>query len=148
MDTLGAQARGGGGALWHRHRGAPRGYRRLPCSKEWRRSSRIVLEKNPDFREEYYEAEPPADDPVSQRLYREMKGKRIPQLDRVEIYVIEESQPRWLAFLNGELDWVNLPYEFKSMALPGGKPRALAREEGGQVHPRHRHRRHATCTGT
>ncbi len=32
--------------------------------------------------------------------------------------MIEESQPRWLAFLNGELDWVNLPYEFKSMALP------------------------------
>ncbi len=89
--------------------------------KEWRRSSRIVLEKNPNFREEYFDAEPPADDPVSQRLYREMKGKRIPQLDRVEINVIEESQPRWLAFLNGELDWVNLPYEFKSMAIPGGK---------------------------
>ena len=78
--------------------------------KEWRRSSRIVLERNPDFREEYFEAEPPADDPLSQRLYREMQGKRIPQLDRVEISVIEESQPRWLAFLNGELDWVNLPY--------------------------------------
>src|SRR3954471_23318423 len=27
---------------------------------EWRRTSRIVLERNPDFREEYYEAEPPA----------------------------------------------------------------------------------------
>jgi ABC-type transport system substrate-binding protein len=89
--------------------------------KEWRRSSRIVLERNANFREEYFDAEPPADDPVSQRLYREMKGKRIPQLDRVEINVIEESQPRWLAFLNGELDWVNLPYEFKSMAIPGGR---------------------------
>ena len=89
--------------------------------KEWHRSSRIVLERNPNFREEYYEAEPAEDDPVSQRLYREMKGKRLPQLDRVEISVIEESQPRWLAFLNGELDWINLPYEFSSMALPGGK---------------------------
>ena len=28
--------------------------------KEWRRSSRIVLEKNPNFREEYFEAEPAA----------------------------------------------------------------------------------------
>jgi ABC-type transport system substrate-binding protein len=37
------------------------------------------------------------------------------------VYVIEESQPRWLAFLNNELDWINLPYEFKSMALPGEK---------------------------
>lgn len=88
---------------------------------EWVRSSRIVLTKNPTYREDYYIAEPPADDPISQRLAAEMKGKRIPQIDRVEISVIEESQPRWLAFLNGELDWVNLPYEFKSMAMPGGK---------------------------
>ena len=88
--------------------------------KEWRRSSRIVLERNPGFREEVFDEEAPADDPVSQRLARELKGKRLPCVDRVEISVIEESQPRWLAFLNGELDWINLPYEFKSMALPGG----------------------------
>ena len=50
-----------------------------------------------------------------------MKGKRLPMVDRVEVSIIEESQPRWLAFLNGELDWINLPYEFTSMALPGGK---------------------------
>jgi ABC-type transport system substrate-binding protein len=88
--------------------------------REWRRSSRIVLERNPGFREVFFEAEPPADDPVAQRLAAEMKGKRLPCVDRVEISIIEESQPRWLAFLAGELDWINLPYEFKSMALPGG----------------------------
>jgi ABC-type transport system substrate-binding protein len=88
---------------------------------EWKRSSRIVLTKNPTFREVYFEAEPPADDPLSQQLYAEMKGKRIPQLDRIEVSIIEESQPRWLAFLNNELDWINLPYEFLSMALPGEK---------------------------
>ena len=89
---------------------------------EWKRSSRIVLERNPDFREVYYEAEPPVDDPVSQQLHAEMKGKRIPQVDRVEISIIEESQPRWLAFLNKEIDWVNVPLDFINMALPGGKP--------------------------
>ena len=88
---------------------------------EWRRSSRIVLERNPNFREEYYEAEPPADDAISQQLYRENKGKRLPIVDRVEISIIEESQPRWLAFLDSELDWINLPYEFLNMAIPGGK---------------------------
>jgi ABC-type transport system substrate-binding protein len=85
---------------------------------EWKRSSKIVLEKNPNFRETYYDAElPPESDVLGRQLHAEMKGKRIPQLDRVEVYVIEESQPRWLAFLNDELDWINLPYEFKSMAL-------------------------------
>jgi oligopeptide transport system substrate-binding protein len=96
---------------------------------EWKRSSRIVLERNPNFREEYYEAEPPADDPISQQLYKEVRGKRLPMVDRVEVSIIEESQPRWLAFLNHEVDWVNLPYEFLNMALPAGKlSPALARQ--------------------
>jgi ABC-type transport system substrate-binding protein len=87
----------------------------------WKRSSRIVLERNPEFREEYWDAEPPLDDPISQQLYRENKGKRIPQIDRVEISIVEESQPRWLAFLNKELDWINVPLEFINMAMPAGK---------------------------
>jgi ABC-type transport system substrate-binding protein len=94
----------------------------------WKRSSRIVLEKNPNFREMYYEAEPPADDPISQQLYREGKGKRLPMVDRVEVSIIEEPQPRWLSFLNSQLDWVNLPFDFINMALPGDKlSPALAR---------------------
>ncbi len=95
---------------------------------EWKRSAKIVLEKNPNFREEHYETDPPAGDPVSQHIYAEVKGRRLPMVDRVEVSIIEESQPRWLAFLNSELDWVNLPYEFLNMALPGGKlSPALAR---------------------
>jgi ABC-type transport system substrate-binding protein len=87
---------------------------------EWRRSSKIVLERNPNFREEYYDAEPPANDALSQQLLRENKGKRLPIVDRVEVSIIEESQPRWLAYLNDELDWINLPYEFLNMAVPLG----------------------------
>jgi ABC-type transport system substrate-binding protein len=102
---------------------------------QWKRSAKIVLVKNPGFREMYYEAEPPADDPVSQRLYAEMKGKRIPQIDRVEVYVIEETQPRWLAFLNKELDWVNLPAEFLNMVIPGGKLAPWAQKRGIQYIP-------------
>src|SRR5919198_2745050 len=34
--------------------------------KEWRRSSRIVLERNPSFREERYDETAPADDPEAQ----------------------------------------------------------------------------------
>ncbi len=89
--------------------------------KEWRRSSKIILEKNPNFREVYFDAElPPEDDAPGRKLHAEMKGKRLPQLDRVEVYIVEEAQPRWLGFLNKEFDWVNVPLEFKHMALPGG----------------------------
>ena len=89
---------------------------------EWKRSSRIVLVKNENFREVIFDSEPPADDPLSRQLYAELKGKRIPQVDRVEISIIEEAQPRWLAFLNKESDWIIVPPEFINMALPLGKP--------------------------
>jgi ABC-type transport system substrate-binding protein len=59
-----------------------------------------------------------------------LKGKRVPQLDRVEIYVLVESQPRWLAFLNKELDWINVPLEFTNMALPAGKPAPWIEKRG------------------
>ena len=100
---------------------------------EWRRASRIVLERNPNYREEYYEADPPAGDAMSQQIYAEGKGKRLPMVDRVEVAIIEESQPRWLAFLNSELDWINLPYEFLNMAIPGGRM-APALEKRGIRH--------------
>jgi ABC-type transport system substrate-binding protein len=97
---------------------------------EWKRSSRIVLVKNENFREVRFEAEPPADDAISQQLNAEMNGKRIPQVDRVEISIIEEAQPRWLAFLNKETDWVNVPSEFINMALPMGKPAPWVAKRG------------------
>ena len=102
---------------------------------EWKRSSRIVLVKNENFRETYFEAEPPVDDPLSQQLYQEMKGKRIPQLDRVEVSIIEASQPRWLALLNNEIDWLNIPLEFLNMALPGGKPAPWITKRGMRYMP-------------
>jgi len=38
------------------------------------------------------------------------------------VYIIEEAQPRWLAFLGGEHDYIRpLPEEFADMAMPGGE---------------------------
>ncbi|SHN00773.1 ABC transporter substrate-binding protein [Rhizobacter sp. OV335] len=87
----------------------------------WRRSSQIVLERNPGFHEAFYDAEPNADDAEGQALLQRFKGRRLPMIDRVEISIIEESQPRWLAFLNGETDLVTVPLEFANQAVPNGK---------------------------
>ncbi len=86
----------------------------------WQRRSKIVLEKNPNFREVLWNFEPGAN-PIDQQLVAQMKGKKLPQIDRVEISIIEEEQARWLAFQNGELDSINLPGIFAPVALPGGK---------------------------
>jgi ABC-type transport system substrate-binding protein len=87
--------------------------------KSWRRSSKIVLERNPGYREEHYAENPPADDTEAVAMAAALAGRRLPMLDRVEIGIIEEQQPRWLAFLNGEHDFLDrLPNEFAPNAIP------------------------------
>ena len=80
--------------------------------KEWLRASKIVLVANPDYRGftwDFAAAEPAWDDAV----IAAMKGKRMPQIGRVEISIIEEEQSRWLAFNQKELDLLVLPATFR-----------------------------------
>ena len=89
---------------------------------QWRRSSFIALERNPDYREMFYDAEPAADDVEGQALLARFKGRRLPMIDRVEISIIEEEQPRWLSFVNGEADFAyRVGYQFAPQAMPNGK---------------------------
>jgi ABC-type transport system substrate-binding protein len=89
--------------------------------KDWRRASRVVLEANPDYREDYFSSAG-SDDPRDQAIIDHLKGKRLPLVGRIEIVPIEEEQPRWLAFLNGEHDYVRpVPAQFIDVAMPGGQ---------------------------
>ncbi len=91
---------------------------------QWRRSSLMVLERNPRFRELTYDGEPNADDAEGQALLRRFKGRRLPMIDRVEIAVIEEAQPRWLAFASGEQNFLErLPNEYANIAVRATGPR-------------------------
>ncbi|HYC34937.1 MAG TPA: ABC transporter substrate-binding protein [Usitatibacter sp.] len=88
----------------------------------WKRSSKIVLEPNPSFREEYFDGEPAADDARANEILQRLKGKRLPMVGRIEISIIEETQPRWLSFLNEEMDILyQLPEEFANQAVPNNK---------------------------
>jgi len=88
----------------------------------WRRSSKIVLERNPGYREVRYDAHPQADDAEGQALLARFKGRRLPMIDRVEVSIIDEPQPRWLSFVTGEFDLLfNMPPEFANVAAPGGQ---------------------------
>jgi ABC-type transport system substrate-binding protein len=101
---------------------------------QWRRSSRIVLERNPRYRETYYDAQPAPDDVQGQAILRALKGRRLPMVDRVEISIIDESQPMWLAFLQGETDYTILPDEFIPMGVPGGRLAPYLARRGVQAH--------------
>ena len=102
---------------------------------EWRRSSKVVLARNPGYREHFYDAEPNADDAEGQEMARRFKGRRLPMLDRVEISIIEATQPRWLSFLNLEHDFLQLlPNEFVDQALPRGKVAPNLARRGVRAH--------------
>ncbi len=70
---------------------------------EWRRNYRFVLVRNPDFRLERGPAGP----------------RRLPALDRVVAYVVQEPLTAWLLFLQGNLDLVGLNQENMDSALSG-----------------------------
>jgi ABC-type transport system substrate-binding protein len=88
----------------------------------WTRSSRIVLERNPGYRAERYDFAAAADAPDLAPEIRALQGRTLPMVDRVEIAVIEESQPRWLAFLQGQLDLLDpVPVDLARLAAPRGQ---------------------------
>jgi len=89
---------------------------------QWRRSSFIAFERNPGFREMLYDAEPAPDDAEGQAWLARFKGRRLPMVDRVEISIIEEEQPRWLSFVNAESDLqFEMGFQFVPQAMPNGK---------------------------
>jgi len=91
--------------------------------KEWRRSSFMALERNPGHRERFYrdEVQPAADDAEGQAWLRQFGDRRLPMVDRVEVSIVEEEQPRWLAFLNGEFNFIErVAAAYQRSAMPHG----------------------------
>ena len=82
--------------------------------KSWRRGQQIVLEANPNFRDENF---PDSDDPADREMVARMRGKKLPIVGRIEISIIEESNPRLLAFNSGALDYVNVPSDLSDHVL-------------------------------
>ena len=89
----------------------------------WTRTSRIVLERNPTYRDETWDFEVPADLPGLAADVARLRGRKVPLVDRVEVTIIEESQPRWLSFDQGALDLLTVPLDYGPIAAPN---RALA----------------------
>ena len=87
--------------------------------KAWKRSSRIVLAKNPNYREVLFNETAPAGNARLEASAALLKGKRLPLVDEVHISIIEEPQPRWLSFLNEEQDVMDqLPADFAPTVIP------------------------------
>ena len=89
--------------------------------ESWTRGLRVVLVRNPNHKHSVYDETPEAGNAEEVALAARLRGRPLPMLDRVEVSFIDESQPRWLAFLNGEIDQVAVPNDFSMLAAPNGR---------------------------
>jgi ABC-type transport system substrate-binding protein len=75
-------------------------------------------------------------DPFDKAAVEWLRNKRLPALDRVEIYPIEDEQPRYLAFMNLEHDLLDeLHPSFVNQVLPNGKLTPQLAAKGVRVVP-------------
>jgi len=85
--------------------------------EKWVRGSKIILKANPEYAGFVWNFEAPANNPVEQRIANQMQGRKMPQIGRVEVSIIEEPQSMWLAFSGKEIDTVAVPPSFIEKAL-------------------------------
>jgi hypothetical protein len=95
-----------------------------------------VLERNPRFRGIRFDSEAPEGDEEAAAVAAHLRGRTLPLLDRVELSVIVEDQPRWLAFEGGELDAVVVPSPFAPRVVPGGRLAPYLAQQGVQLRAR------------
>lgn len=95
---------------------------------EYKRASKTTLLASPTYRKRVWDWKSSA--PEDQAMIQALKGKTLPLVGKVEMYVIEEGQALWLAFLNGEHDYINyLPPAVVNLAKTGNvlKPELAAK---------------------
>jgi oligopeptide transport system substrate-binding protein len=102
--------------------------------KEWVRGQKIVLEANPDFREQTYPVPGEGSEPGDAAIARDNAGKKLPIVGRIEVSVIEEDQPRLLAFDSGQLDYLQLPRALADNVLEKSRLRADYAKRGITLH--------------
>jgi ABC-type transport system substrate-binding protein len=83
--------------------------------EEFLRAQKLVLRRNPGYREDHYPTEGAPGDREKGRLVD--AGKRLPRNDRVVATVFKETQPQWLYFLSGFLDRTGIPKDNFSGAI-------------------------------
>ncbi|HYD78755.1 MAG TPA: ABC transporter substrate-binding protein [Paucimonas sp.] len=88
--------------------------------KQYVPRSKIILEANPDYRGFVWDFKS-SGEAWDEQVIRDMKGKHMPQIGRVEISVIEEEQARWLAFDSQQLDLEQMAPPAAPKVLDGDK---------------------------
>lgn len=91
--------------------------------------SKIVLTANPEYRGYTWDFKSTGS-ARDEEIVKQMKGKKMPQVGKVDISIIEEEQSRWLAFQDGQLDIDKLPQSAATAALNGVELKPELKDQG------------------
>ena len=86
--------------------------------KEWRRGSKLILEPNPEFRDVRF---PDKGEPSDAALIKTYGGRKLPLVGRIDVAIIEESNPRLLAFKSKEIDYLYIPTDLVNQVIDNGR---------------------------
>jgi oligopeptide transport system substrate-binding protein len=79
-------------------------------------TTKITYLKNPTFRAKYF---PKDGADKYKKFISESGGKKLPLVDKVVVNIIKESQPKWLNFQKGRIDYIAIPKDnFDSAVTP------------------------------
>jgi len=87
--------------------------------KVWNRGSYIEMVRNTNFWQELYPSEG-QDGDLEEGLLRDA-GAAIPFVDRIVWRIVAEDQPRWLMFLQGDIDITSIPKDNFGQAIAMGR---------------------------
>lgn len=79
------------------------------AEQDWSPGKSMVLHRNPNYHEDFYPSEHMPDDVEAGRHLP--AGQRLPLVDRVEITMFVQDQPKWLQFRSRSIDWLQVPAE-------------------------------------
>jgi ABC-type transport system substrate-binding protein len=96
-------------------------------------NSKIVLVANPDYRGFTWNFKS-SGDAWDDQMVRDMQGKKMPQVGRIEINIIQEEQSRWLAFQDKQIDLMFLPQLAAPEAMDGNKLKPVFSKQGIQLY--------------
>lgn len=82
-------------------------------------SNKMIYTKNPNFRKKLYPDEEMA-----------KKGITVPLVEQITVYVIPESQPKWLSFQKANVDLIEIPKDNFDQAVVNGGLSDELKEKG------------------
>jgi len=100
-------------------------------------TTRLVMERNPKFRQEPVDLEAEGYDPATQAQYglERIAGRSPPFVDRLEMHFINEPSARWNSFTKGsEVQYTTVPNEQIDLVLASKHPVRLKPEYAEKYH--------------